>query len=178
MLVLLYGLLKDYEKSMPNNTMKAIVSQFTDNNIDELLQVSNEITVNEFESVDVIAEYIKTEIDDDKITFKRKNGEFTNTTPVYVVMAGDKIIAKVTLEEKGKNAHGFTEWQLETLSFDGYIDDHNEITITVPTSSTLMINGVIGIGEICGTENCTFDPVKNVGALLHLQHKQSIRLVD
>lgn len=165
LLVLLYGLLKDYESSMPNNTMDTVVKQFTAENIEKLLN-ENAVSVNEFESSATVADYFKSVMSDSGVTYKRKNGEFTNTTPVYVVMSGKTIIAKVTLAEKGQNAHKFTEWKVGTISFDGYIDAKNDITITAPSAAVVKINGVTVGESYIKQKDVTFDPVKNVGTFV------------
>jgi len=141
LLVLLYGVLKDYEKSMPNNTMSTLVKDFTPDNIEQIL-TDNSVKVNEFETVSSIADYFKLKMQDNEVTYKRKTGEFTNETPVYLIKAGDATIAKVTLVEDGKNAHKFTKWKLGSISFDGFIDAANEITITAPSTAEVKLNGV------------------------------------
>ena len=132
LLLLLYGTLKDYEKSMPNNTMRTIVKEFTPDNIEQIL-IDNSVKTNDFETVSLIADYFKLKMQDNEVIYKRKSGEFTNETPVYLIKAGDATIAKVTLVENGKNAHKFTKWKLGSISFDGFIEAENEITITAPS---------------------------------------------
>lgn len=161
LLFLLYGLLKDYEKSMPKNTMSKIVKDFTPDNIEQFLN-DNSVNVNEFETVSTIADYFKGVMQDNEITYKKKSGEYSNTTPVYVVKAGDTTIAKVTLVEDGKNAHKFTNWKLGSISFDGYIDTENDITITAPSAAEVKINGVKVSDSYVTDKNVKFDPVKNV----------------
>lgn len=163
LLFFLYGLLKDYEKSMPNNTMSKIVKEFTPDNIEKVL-TDNSVNINEFESVSSVADYFKTKMQDNEATFKKKSGEFTNTNPIYIVKAGDATIAKVTLIENGKNAHDFTEWKLGNISFDGYIDAENEITITAPSAAEVKVNGIIISDSYITQNDVKFDPVKNVDA--------------
>jgi len=165
LLLLLYGVLKDYEKSMPNNTMNKVVEEFTADNIEQLLN-DNSVKINEFETVSSVADYFKLKMQDSEVTYKRKSGEFTNATPIYVIKAGDATIAKVTLTENGKNAHKFTEWKLDSISFDGYIDAENDITITAPSSAVVKLNGV-KIGDSYITQkDVKFDIVKNVDSFI------------
>lgn len=163
LLFLLNGLLKDYESSMPNNTMDKIVKQFTSDNIEQVLN-DNSVNVNDFESVSTIADYFKGIMQDNEVTYKKKSGEFSSSTPVYVVQAGDTTIAKVTLAENGKNAHKFTEWKLGNISFDGYIDAENEITITAPSAAEVKINGIKISDSYITQKDVKFDPVRNVDA--------------
>ena len=165
LLLLLYGVLKDYEKSMPNNAMSKIIKEFTPDNIEQILN-DNSVKINEFETVSSIADYFKLKMQDNELTYKRKSGEFTNTTPVYLVKAGDATIAKVTLTENGKNAHKFTEWKLDSISFDGFIDAENEITITAPSAAEVKLNGVKINDPYIIKKDIKFDLVKNVDAFI------------
>lgn len=165
LLVLLYGLLKDYEKSMPNNTIEVFAKDFTPDNISNILS-ENGIKVNEFETVDTVADYFKKIMQDETVTYSRKAGEFTNTSPVYMIKAGKTAIAKVTLVEKGKNAHKFTEWKVGSVSIDGYIDGDKNITITAPKGSTVYINGVQVNDSYITDRNVIPEAVRNVSAFV------------
>jgi len=165
LLILLYGTLKDYEKSMPNNTMSKIVKEFTPDNIEQILN-DNSIKINEFETVSSVADYFKAKMQDSEVTYKRKSGEYTNETPVYLVKAGDAIIAKVTLVANGENAHKFTNWKLGNISFDGYIDAKNEMTITAPSVAEVKLNGVKISDSYITQKDIKFDIVKNVEAFV------------
>lgn len=165
LLVLLFGLLKDYEKSMPNNVMNKIAKQFTSDNIEQLLN-DNSVEVSEFESESTVSQYFKSMLGNNEVTYKRKSGEFTKENPVYVVMAGDTVISKVKLAANGENAHKFTEWKLDSISFDGCIDTKNELAITAPSGAEVKING-IKIGEAyIKQKDVKFDPVKNIDSFV------------
>jgi len=163
LLFLLNGVLKDYEKSMPNNTMSQVEKEFTPDNIEQIL-TDNSVKINEFETISTIADYFKLKMQDNEVTYKRKSGEYTNETPVYLVKAGDATIAKVSLAENGENAHKFTEWKLGNISFDGYIDAQSDITITAPSAAVVKLNGV-KINETYITQkDIKLDITKNVDA--------------
>ena len=163
LLLLLHGVLKDYEKSMPNNTMSQVVKAFTSDNIEQLLN-DNSVKVNEFETVSSVADYFKLKMQDNEVTYKRKSGEYTNTTPIYVIKAGDATIAEVALTENGKNAHKFTEWKLDSISFDGYIDAQNDVTITAPSAAEVKLNGVKISESYITQKDIKLDITKNVDA--------------
>jgi len=147
---------------MPNNSMSKIVKEFTPDNIEQVLN-DNSVKINDFETVSSVADYFKLKMQDKVVTYKRKSGEFTDTTPVYLVKAGDVTIAKVTLTENGKNAHNFTEWKLGSVSFDGFIDAENEITIAAPSTAEVKLNGVKISDSYITQKDIIFDIVKNVG---------------
>ena len=165
LLLLLYGTLKDYEKSMPNNTMSKIVKEFTPDNIEQILN-DNSVKINEFETVSSVADYFKLKMQDSQVTYKRKSGEYTSETPVYIVKAGDATIAKVTLTANGKNAHKFTEWKLDSISFDGYMDAKNDVTITAPSAAEVKLNGVKISESYVTQKDIKFDIVKNVESFI------------
>lgn len=161
LMIFLNGILKDYESSMPNNTMEVLINDFTSDNIRNLLEENN-VSVNDFESIDVIEEYFKQVMAEEEISYKRKSGEFTNNNPVYVVMAGEKTIAKVTLAEKGKNAHDFTEWKVGEIAFGDYVETAHEIAITAPTSAEVKINGVTVDSQYITETDMVVEQTKNV----------------
>ena len=140
-LIMLHSLLKDYEEGMPSGTMDKIVNQFTPDGIGKLLS-DNDVKVNEFETNDTIAAYFTDRLNDGTVSYKKKAGEYSEKTPVYVVYAGDTPIAKVELESAGKNAHKFNKWTLGTISFGDFTKNLAEVKITAPTGADVYINGV------------------------------------
>ncbi len=140
LLVVLHGLLKDFEESQPKSKMDEIVKQFTVENIDSLVKSSGS-QISEFESSEVISQYFKDKIGSNSITYKKKYGEYTSSAPVYVVYAGDTALAKVSLATNGTNSHNFTVWKQDKISFDGYVSANNEVVITAPSKAEIMING-------------------------------------
>lgn len=83
------------------------------------------VVYSEFESNQIVADYLKNILTDKTATYKKKSGEYSEDNPVYVVYAGDTAIAKVKLSPNGKNGHNFTTWKMGGISFDGYADKKN-----------------------------------------------------
>ncbi|MGN0328987.1 MAG: hypothetical protein ACI4D4_08405 [Lachnospira sp.] len=137
-LIMLYSLLKDYEAGRPANTMDTIVEKIQQGKISSLLEKSG--AVSEFENVDEVSEYISSMLAEKEITYRKKPGEYTENTPVYTLYADDEKIASVTLVEKKKNAHNFTEWKLGSIDFNNY--SQSAMTVEVPKGAELKINGV------------------------------------
>ncbi len=140
-LIMLHSLLKDYEEGIPSGAMDKVAEQFTPDGIGKLLADSN-VTVNEFETTDTIAEYFKDKLSEGAVSYKKKAGEYSEKTPVYVVYAGDTPIAKVELASAGKNAHKFNKWTIGTVSFGDYTKNLAEVKITAPTGAEVYVNGV------------------------------------
>ena len=65
----------------------------------------NDVKVNEFETNDTIAAYFTDRLNDGTVSYKKKAGEYSEKTPVYVVYAGDTPIAKVELESAEERMH-------------------------------------------------------------------------
>ena len=99
----------------------------------------NDVKVNEFETNDTIAAYFTDKLNDGTVSYKKKAGEYSEKTPVYVVYAGDTPIAKVELESAGKNAHKFNKWTLGTISFGDFTKGLAEVKITAPTGADVYI---------------------------------------
>ncbi len=160
-LIMLHSLLKDYEEGIPSGTMDKVAEQFTSDGIGKLLSDSN-ITVNEFETADTMAEYFKDKLNGNTVSYKKKAGEYSEKTPVYVVYAGDTPIARVELKSAGKNAHKFNKWTLGTISFGDYTKSLAEVKVTAPTGAKVYINGV-EIKDTYKTESAvTFAPCLHV----------------
>ncbi len=162
--ILLYGLLKDYEGGRPASTMDKIISQFTVDNVESLLNNSG-VTYNEFESNQIVATYLKGQLTAGAANYKKKSGEYAEENPVYVVYAGETAIAKVTLAADGKNGHNFTKWKMGAISFDGYADkkqNNSAVTIQVPKGAQLSLNNVPVSAQYISADDQLFDPCKHV----------------
>lgn len=73
-----------------------------------------------------------------------KNDQYTNSTPVYDIVAGDKRIAVVSLKSAGKNDDfGFHKWQIKNMAFDTNMIEYRDVTIKVPAGSSVDYNGYV-----------------------------------
>lgn len=160
-LFMLYSLLKDYEEGIPSGAMDKIVNQFTPDGIGKLLS-DNNISLSEFETDDTIKAYFDDKLSDGSVSYKKKAGEYSEKTPVYVVYAGDTPIAKVELKSAGKNAHKFNKWVLGAVSFGDYTKELSTAKITAPTGAQIYVNGV-EVNDKYKTESAvTFSPCLHV----------------
>lgn len=140
-LVLLHGLLKDYETGRPANTMDNFVSHIQQGDVGDW--IDKEGLLSSFETKDKVSEYFKNTFEGKNISYKKKAGEYTENTPVYVIYADEEKIANVSLTEKKKNAHNFTEWKLADIDFNVNSKDNNHtVKISVPNGSEVSVNGV------------------------------------
>lgn len=170
LLIMLNGLLKDYEASEPNNVMAEFTENFKADGIGGLLRDA-ETNLTEFETIDILIAYFEEKIADKDISYKRKSGEFTSAKPVYSIMAGDEAIAKITLEEKGKNGHNFVEWKIGNIAFEDAKDEAKEITIKAPAGAKVSINGVEVSESYKSGEDVVVEATKNVGELTDMAYE-------
>ena len=161
-LILLNGLLKDFEASEPDNKMNEVVKEMTTDNIESLIKESD-INLTEFESIDVIVDFFKEKMKDKDISYKRKSGEFRPASPVYQILAGESPIAKVKLESDGKNSHKFTTWKLGEITFNDYIEVGNEISILAPSNAVVKLNGIEVNESYKVGEDTVVAETKNIG---------------
>lgn len=162
--IVLYGFIKDYEEGRPSSQMDKIISYFTADNVENLLNESS-VKVNEFETNEQIAGYLEGKLGNETVTYRKKSREYSESTPVYVVYAGDTPIAKVSLVQNGKNSHNFTKWKMGSVSFDDYSDksNNNTITISAPSDSKVMVNGIEVGDSYIKESGQEFSPCKHVG---------------
>lgn len=160
---LLYAFLDDYEESRPSVAMDKIISGFNAENVDKILN-SAELTTNEFETIDMVAGFLKSQLEGKETSYRKSNGEYSENTPVYIVYAGDAPLAKVELTKSGKNFFKFTKWQLGSIcAYDVSPKATSKtINVTVPSGSAISLNGVSVDAKYIKNDNITFDPCKNI----------------
>lgn len=166
---LLYAFLDDYEESRPSVAMDKIMSDFNAENVDKLLN-SAELTTNEFETIDIVAGFLKSQLEGKETSYRKSNGEYSENTPVYIIYAGDAPLAKVELTKSGKNFFKFTKWQLGGICpYDVSPKTTSKtVNVTVPSGSTISLNGVSVDAEYIKNDNITFEPCKNIGEFVEV----------
>ncbi len=141
LLIMLHGLLKDYEEGIPDTAMESVMEKFNPQEIGGLVTKEN-CGISEFETTDDVVGQLKLLMEGKNITYKRKAGEYTNNHPVYSVYADEKLMAKVTLEQDGVNGHKFAVWKLGSIDFSEVINTEGSVKITAPSDAVVCINGV------------------------------------
>lgn len=175
LLFLLYGLLKDYEGGIPDNTMAEIARDFTPDRVETLIQ-KDTIEISEFESTDYIVQYLKDALREQTVSYKRKSGEYTNNNPVYLVLAGEKPIAKVKLADNGLNGHKFQTWKLGEIIFDGFVDASGGAEITAPSAAVVKINGVVVKDSYVTETDIVVSETRNVGEYTEVATSRKIKV--
>ena len=130
-LVILHGFLKDYESGRPANTMDTLVAHIEKGNVGEWIKKSG--LLGEFETESIVSDYFRDTFEGKQISYKKKAGEYSESTPVYVLYADDDKIASVSLDESRKNSHKFTEWKISSINFNVNAQAKSHaVKVTVP----------------------------------------------
>ena len=136
--IFFYSFIDWYEKGMSYNKIAEVAETLDETKVDELF--ASVQSPNEFESADYIFSYIKELIKGKNVTYKEAK-ETTTNIPVYELLVDNKPFAKVTLVQNGTIKHGFKNWEVQSVSVDGYIPETTDITILTREETKVYING-------------------------------------
>ena len=136
--IFFYSFIDGYEKGMSYNKIAEVAETLDETKVDELF--ASVQSPNEFESADYIFSYIKELIKGKNVTYKEAK-ETTTNIPVYELLVDNKPFAKVTLVQNGTIKHGFKNWEVQSVSVDGYIPETTDITILTREETKVYING-------------------------------------
>ena len=94
---------------------------------------------NEFESDEMIADYVKSEISDKPLTFNEiSNG--LESGRKYVVKSGEKSVFNFTLREKEeRSSFGFRQYEFDGIQAPG---GKVSVSVAVPSGYSLYLNGI------------------------------------
>lgn len=136
-----WNLLIDYEASIPDVNMEKHLSEFDEAHIGEVYdRFAPEL--NEYEDKEAVKAWFCQAVSGKELSFRKLTGKYTNNTPVYEVLAGENVIAAVYFTESGRNAHGFSVWEISQVSFGDYGPEFFDVTVKAPQSAEVFINGV------------------------------------
>lgn len=167
-IIWIYGLLDDYEEGMPDVAMSKVIQEhFTQDKIEKLV-MDNKDQISKYENIEFVVSYLKDAVADKPVTFSRKSGEFTDETPVYMIKAEDKTIAKAALKEDRKNSHGFSVWTIDKVVFGEFQNKSNTITITAPSNAVVTINGIKAEDDIAAEKDVAIELLEGVKDYIEL----------
>ncbi len=149
----LWDIVDGYEQELPEYAIEKYLDSFTEDNYKALVFENSDIKVSDFEDRgNIIEEYGNISIDVDKLTYKKKAGKFTNTTPVYSLMSEENEIAVIYFKED-KEGKGIDKWVLEAEEVQGIeLEGTESITISAPENSKVYINDIeVGADYVTGT---------------------------
>lgn len=159
-LYFVWNLLIDYEAGMPDVNMEKFLVEFEPGRLENLLDMYP-VTVNEYDTTESVKDAFVQMVSQKELSFRKLTGRYTNATPVYEIYAGEDVLAVAELSEIGKNKHGFSIWDMTKVTFDGYGPERNEISIKVPGSAVVTVNGIV-IDEKYRKETLPVDMTDNL----------------
>lgn len=160
LLILLFFFLKDYESSIPANKMDKILADMKTSKLESIIDDAN-IEYNEFEDSAYISTKLKEKIGENELSYSKKLGEYSASNPVYTVSAGDEDLCTISLKKESKKSGFFRDWKLEDVTFAA-VAGSDELNITVPTNSTVYLNGIEVSDSYKTSTGVEFEPCLNV----------------
>lgn len=137
-----WNLLIDYEAGMPDINMERYLAEFDGEHIGDTFD-KYPVETGVYETPEIMKAWFEDQVAAGELSYEKLTGQYTNATPVYEISAGERKIAKAVLTEVGKNGHGFPVWEMSEVSFEGYLDEVDKISVKVPQNAEVQINGIV-----------------------------------
>lgn len=136
--------MKKYEDGLPEHTLKQIIAEIAEGNIDSLHPVTSEDTAVDDASVYVdkaqITQFLSEKHAATPLSFVAVNAESTEETKIYTIRSGDEKLLKVYLErnkaKNGKVKKGWHEAKTQLIGEDLSVKD---LVVQIPSSGKLLI---------------------------------------
>lgn len=146
-LALFWQYMKSYELSRPENFMNEFVKTVDDNTIRTMMTENEKIEASEFEDINTIYEQLYfSNLNNEQYKYRKMPGQYTDTSPVYIIYTDSADLCKVVLTSKGDNTakFGFNLWQADTFSvLDSVLNPKQKtLSITVPKLADVYVNDI------------------------------------
>lgn len=158
----LWNYMEAYEASRPANTVAAYMKDLTTDYVcDQCLEgVTASIDTN-IQSPEECREFLMAELESG-INYAKKSAECTDTRQVYVLRAGTTVVGQFSIVANAPDEYGFTTWSLEKESFDmTYVLKDETISITVPDSCIVSVNGVVLDESYITVDNIHYEQIED-----------------
>ena len=146
-LIVLSGVLSEYEQTRPIHSAEATLDLFNRRDWAEIRQLDQSAQKLKQETPEQYAQYMDELTDGKEFTLKSILSINENEQKYNLLADGQKF-AELTLEPSGQiTSHKFEGWKLKTLETLAF--QASEYTITVPSDSTVQVNGLtLGTDDI------------------------------
>ena len=146
-LALFWQYMKSYELSRPENFMNEFVKTVDDNTIRTMMTENEKIEASEFEDINTIYEQLYfSNLNNEQYKYRKMPGQYTDTSPVYIIYTDSADLCKVVLTSKGDNTakFGFNLWQADTFTvLDSVLNpEQKTLSITVPKLADVYVNDI------------------------------------
>lgn len=150
-LAVLWNFIDAYEQSRPKNTVDAFLETLTPEKLSgsdgELLAGIDPKLQTEEQARQVIRDAVTGDL-----SYAKKSSESTEDRQVYVIRSGRQVIGEVAITAGEPDRYGFRVWQATDSSFDFSWLLSESVSVTVPESFTVSVNGnVLDEGYVTGT---------------------------
>lgn len=153
------GFLYDYEASMPVHRMEEIFADIEEDCAGYVLR-NSEITLNELETQEMLKEFVSDYYSGKKLSFGRKEGEYSNRAPVYLVMADEQELATVRLKNIAPPESSFDAWEAESVEVKQFLP--RKYSVSAPASAEVLVNGVRLSERWCDGSRTELPRLKNI----------------
>lgn len=146
-LALFWQYMKSYELSRPENFMNEFVKTVDDNTIRTMMTENEKIEASEFEDINTIYDQLFfSNLKNEEYKYRKMPGQYTDTSPVYIIYTDSADLCKVVLTSKGDNTakFGFNLWQADTFTvLDSVLNpEQKTLSITVPKLADVYVNDI------------------------------------
>jgi len=143
------------EKAAKGNTacIEEYVAQYTKELHKELV-VKEVKEDNPYYTDEELVDYKLQSIDFDNISYKQNEKNYTDLKPVYDILAGEQVIATVTLGAGSIDEFGFNTWKVNGVSVDGTIEYPASIKLSIENGMSVMV-GDVAVTDDSLTETTT-----------------------
>ena len=137
----LWDFLDVYERTRPVHFMESSLSVFEESHSGELQKYLTNQVENPYEEDSVLLDLFYDSIEGKKLSFGKLSGYYTESHPVYAVLADGDHVATVSFTSDGQIAgYNFAGWQLEKISL--LLTPTKNFAVTVPSSMEVTVNGL------------------------------------
>lgn len=174
----LWDFLDVYERTRPVHFMEEALPLFEEEHSSELQGYLTNQVENPYETDSVILELFFDSIEGKEITFGKLSGSYTESHPVYAVLADGVHVATASFtSDQQVVGYNFSGWQLENVSL--LVTPTKNFAVTVPSSMEVTINGLPVAKEHMVSTIETGTPVSYVNyAFSGLYKEADIRVTD
>ncbi|MBP3611343.1 MAG: hypothetical protein J6J42_13525 [Lachnospiraceae bacterium] len=174
----LWKFLTVYENTRPVHFMEDTLTIFQESETEEFQNYLTNTVENPYEDTDLLLSLFYDFIAGKELSFGKLSGSYTESHPVYAVLADDVHVATVSFTSDHTNAgYGLSGWTLEEITL--LVTPTKSFAITVPSSMTVYINGIPAATEHIVSTVETDTPVSYVNyAFSGLYKEPDIRVTD
>ena len=177
-LSLLWNFLDVYESTRPVHCMERTMTIFEKENADDLEHHLTNTVDNPYEDTSVLLSLFYDSIEGKELSFGKLSGSYTESHPVYAVLADKVHVATVSLVSDNTVVdYNLSGWNLKDITL--LLTPTKSFAITVPSSMSVQINGLPILEEHLLSTVETDTPVSYVNyAFSGLYREPDIRVTD